>query len=76
MVFLTKPKGNMKKVIFNLSDEQDARLKKLAKRMGVSKSEALRQAIELYQIFREAQQKGDEIRKRNKGGEETIIQIL
>lgn len=66
----------MKKVIFNLSDEQDARLKKLAKRMGVSKSEALRQAIELYQIFREAQLKGDEIRKRNKDGEETLIQIL
>jgi len=66
----------MKKVIFNLSDEQDARLTKLAKRMGMSKSEALRQAIELYHIFREAQKKGDEIRKRNKDGEETLIQIL
>ncbi len=38
----------MKKVIFNLTEKQDERLGKLAKKLDVSKAEALRIAIELY----------------------------
>jgi len=66
----------MKKVLFNLTDEQHRRLEDLARRMGVSKSEALRRAIEIYQIVKDAQAEGEEIRKRSKDGEETIVQIV
>lgn len=45
----------MSKVVFNLSEEQFARLDRLAKRLGVSRVEALRQSIELYQINRKIQ---------------------
>ena len=67
---------HMKKVLFNLTDEQHRRLEDLARRMGVSKSEALRRAIEIYQIVKDAQAEGEEIRKRSKDGEETIVQIV
>lgn len=39
------------KAIFNLNDEQEARLAKLSKRMGVSDEEALIFAIEVYKVF-------------------------
>lgn len=66
----------MKKVLFNLTEEQHRRLEELAKRMGVSKSEALRRAVEIYQIIKDAQAEGSEIRKRSKSGEETVVQII
>ena len=66
----------MKKVIFNLSEEQDERLGKLAKRMGVTKSDALRRAIELYHLVKEFQEEGIELRKRTKEGEETIVEFI
>ncbi|MBI4082775.1 MAG: ribbon-helix-helix protein, CopG family [Candidatus Lambdaproteobacteria bacterium] len=66
----------MKKVLFNLTEEQYARLERLADRMGVSKSEALRRAIELYQYVKEAQKEGAEITKRSKEGQEKVVEIL
>jgi predicted DNA-binding protein len=66
----------MKKVLFNLTEEQHSRLEQLAKRMGVSKSEALRRAVEIYQIIKDAQAEGAEIRKRSKNGEEIVVQII
>jgi predicted DNA-binding protein len=66
----------MKRVIFNLSEEQDARLTELADRMGVSKAEALRRAIEIYQFIKDAQEGGDEIRTRGKDGKETTLRIV
>ncbi|KKL71536.1 hypothetical protein LCGC14_2093930 [marine sediment metagenome] len=45
--------SGMKEVIFNLTEEQDERLARLAKKMGVDKTEALRRAIELYRLIEE-----------------------
>lgn len=42
-----------KRVIFHLTDDQDKRLAKLAKELGVQKGEALRRIIELYIAFKE-----------------------
>ena len=66
----------MKKVIFNLSEEQDERLGKLAKKMGVTKSDALRRAIDLYQFVKEAQADGSVFKKQSKDGEESFIEII
>jgi hypothetical protein len=66
----------MKKVLFNLTDEQFARLKKLADRMGVSTSEALRRSIQVYQFVKESQQKGAEIHARSKDGKDTVVEII
>ena len=66
----------MKKVLFNLTEEQYGKLEALAARMGVSKSEALRRALEIYQIVKSAQEDGAEFRKRSKDGEDTIVQII
>lgn len=66
----------MKKVIFNLTEEQDARLGKLAKHMGVTKSEALRRSIELYHFFKEAQQEGSKFKRLDKDGVESFVEII
>lgn len=66
----------MKKVIFNLTEEQNERLESLARRMGVSKSEAMRRAIELYRNFREAKEEGVEFTKRDKDGNERVVEII
>ena len=66
----------MKKVLFNLTDEQHEKLKALAARMGVSKSEALRRAVEIYMFVKDAYEEGGEIRMRNKDGEESVVQII
>lgn len=66
----------MKKVLFNLTDEQYERLGNLAKSMGASKSEALRRAIELYQFFKEAKLEGAEFTRRDKDGTERIVEII
>ena len=66
----------MKKVLFNLTDEQHTQLEGLAKKMGVSKSEALRRSIAIYQFVKDAEEEGAEIRKRSKDGEETVVQVL
>ena len=67
---------HMKKVLFNLSEEQYEELGKLAKQMGISRSEALRRAMELYAIVKKAKAEGDEIRKHTKGGEEVVMEVL
>ena len=66
----------MKKVLFNLTEAQHQKLEELAKRMGVSKSEALRRSVEIYMIIKDAQAEGDEIRRRHKDGEETVVQVI
>jgi predicted DNA-binding protein len=66
----------MKKVLFNLTDEQNERLERLAKSMGVSKSEALRRTIELYLMFKEAKEEGAEFTRRDKAGRERVVEIL
>ena len=66
----------MKKVLFNLTEEQVECLDALSKKMGVSRSEALRRAMELYAIMKIAKDQGDEIRKRTKGGEDVVIGIV
>jgi predicted transcriptional regulator len=66
----------MKKVLFNLSEDQYQKLEELAERMGVSKSEALRRAVEIYKFIKDAQAEGSEIRKRDKKGGEISVQIL
>ena len=66
----------MKKVLFNLTESQFERLDELAKKMGVSRSEALRRAMELYAIMKKAKDEGDEIRKRTKGGEEVVVEFV
>jgi len=43
------PESPTKKVLFHLTDEQYARLDKLATDMGVTRAEALQRAITLYQ---------------------------
>ena len=66
----------MKKVLFNLSEEQYDRLAKLAKSMGVSKSEAMRRAIELYMLFKQWKAEDEEIIRRSKGGTERFVEII
>ncbi|MDH4120980.1 MAG: ribbon-helix-helix domain-containing protein [Deltaproteobacteria bacterium] len=66
----------MKKVLFNLTEDQYKRLEALAKKQGVTKSEALRRALELYQLFRQTEKEGGEWRKKSKDGQETIMQVL
>lgn len=66
----------MKKVLFQLTDDQYARLQGLASRMGVTTSEALRRAIDVYQFIKEAQEEGAEIRKRSKSGEDSVVHII
>lgn len=66
----------MKKVIFNLTEEQDEKLGSFAKKMGVSKSEALRRSIELYHFFKEAQQEGSKFKRQDKDGQESFIEII
>ncbi|KKK85920.1 hypothetical protein LCGC14_2768420 [marine sediment metagenome] len=63
----------MKKVIFNLTEEQDARLAKTAKRAGVSKSEFLRRALMLDWFLRENYLEGYEIVMRKNGDEKTLV---
>ncbi len=66
----------MKKVLFNLSEEQYERLGKLAKSMGVSKSEAMRRTIELYLLFKEAKEEGAEFSRKDKDGTEKFFEII
>jgi predicted DNA-binding protein len=68
--------SEMKKVLFSLSEDQYEKLEMLAKRMGVSKSEALRRAVEIYKFIKDAQAEGAEIRKRDRKGGEISVQIL
>lgn len=71
-----KPKNAMKKVLFNLTDEQNERLERLASSMGVSKSEALRRTIELYLMFKEGKEEGAEFTRRDADGRERIVEVL
>ena len=66
----------MKKVIFNLTDEQDEKLGRFAKHMGVSKSEALRRAIELYHFVKESQLAGSKFKRQDKDGQESFVEII
>ncbi len=66
----------MKKVLFNLTDEQYERLGNLTKSMGVTKSEAMRRTIELYLVMKEAKQEGAEISRRDKDGTKRIMEII
>ncbi|MCH8887615.1 MAG: ribbon-helix-helix protein, CopG family [SAR324 cluster bacterium] len=66
----------MKKVLFNLTEEQYERLGRLAKSMGISKSEAMRRAIEIYQMIKEAKQEGAEITRKEKDGSERLIEFV
>ena len=66
----------MKKVLFNLSEEQYDRLAKLAKSMGVSKSEAMRRTIELYSFVKEAKAEGAEFSRKDKDGTERFVEII
>ena len=66
----------MKKVLFNLTEEQYERLGNLAKSMGVSKSEAMRRAIEIYQMIKEAKQEGAEITRKEKDGSERLVEFV
>ena len=66
----------MKKVLFNLSEEQYDRLAKLAKSMGVSKSEAMRRTIELYLFVKEAKAEGAEFSRKDKDGTERFVEII
>jgi predicted DNA-binding protein len=70
-------RGNpMKKVLFNLTDEQNERLERLAKSMGVSKSEALRRTIELYVMFKEAKVEGAQFTREDKDGTRRLVEII
>ncbi len=66
----------MKKVLFNLTEEQYERLGNLAKSMGVSKSEAMRRAIEIYQMIKEAKKEGAEITRKEKDGTERLVEFV
>lgn len=66
----------MKKVLFNLTDEQNERLERIAASMGVSKSEALRRTIELYLLFKEAKEEGAEFTRRDLDGRERIWEVI
>jgi predicted DNA-binding protein len=66
----------MKKVLFNLTDEQNERLERLAKKMGVSKSEALRRTVELYLMFKEAKEEGAEFTRQDKDGTRRLVEII
>ena len=66
----------MKKVLFNLTEEQYERLAKLAKSMGVSKSEAMRRTIELYLFVKEAKAEGAEFSRKDKDGTERFVEII
>jgi len=66
----------MKRVVFHLTDEQYERLKALAKRMGVSKKEALRRAVEIYQIIREVRQESAERRENGNEEERGFVEII
>ena len=66
----------MKKILLNLTDEQFARLEALAAKMGVTKSEALRTAVRTYDVFRTAQERGDEWRRRSRSGEEVVVEFI
>ncbi len=66
----------MKKVLFHLTEEQYAKLKVLARRMGVSKPEALRRAVEITMFIRD---QCEEMRKRparRKEGEKRVVEII
>lgn len=66
----------MKKLLFNLTDEQYEELAQLAKQMGVSKSEALRRAIILYEAVKQAQREGSELRRVDRDGTERLVQLI
>jgi len=66
----------VKKVLFNLTDEQNERLERIAASMGVSKSEALRRTIELYLLFKEAKEEGAEFTRRDLDGRERIWEVI
>jgi predicted DNA-binding protein len=66
----------MKKVLFNLTEDQYERLQTLSNELGMSKSETLRRAIVLYQMIKEAQQEGAEFTKRDKAGDEKIVEFI
>ena len=65
----------MKRVLFHLTEEQYQRLGKLASRMGVSRSEALRYAIEVYAFVKNSYEEFDMGRERD-AGEPTIVEVL
>ncbi len=66
----------MKKVLFNLTEAQYERLDNLARAMGVTRSEALRRAIEVYHFIKEAKNEGDEITRKDKDGNERVVEII
>lgn len=66
----------MKRVVFNLTDEQDARLERIARNMGVSKPEALRYVLEFHQVMKESEAKAAEYRRTHEDASENIMEIL
>lgn len=66
----------MKRVVFNLTDEQDARLERIARNMGVSKPEALRYALELYRTIKETQDEEAEPASQEGGTSRSVVEIL
>ena len=66
----------MKKVRFNLTEAQYERLSRLAKAMGVSRSEALRYVVEVYVIMKEAEREGANIAHERKDGTRRLVEIV
>lgn len=66
----------MKKLLFNLTEDQFDSLEQLAQQMGVSKSEALRRAIGLYEAVKRALREGSELRLADKDGSERVVQLI
>ena len=66
----------MKKVLFNLTEDQYERLGRLAKAMGCSKSTALRRSLELYLLMKRWDEEDKKIIARDKNGVEELLVIL
>jgi len=66
----------MKKVLISLTEEQFQRLEALAAKMGVSKSEAMRIAVKTFDVFRTAEERGDEWKRKSPSGEEIVVKFV
>jgi metal-responsive CopG/Arc/MetJ family transcriptional regulator len=66
----------MKKVLISLTEEQYQRLEALAAKMGISKSEAMRIAVRTFDVFRTAEEQGDEWMRRSASGEEIVVKFI
>lgn len=65
----------MPKVTIILTDKQHVQLERIAVKAGVSKSVALKHALELYQLCKEINGTGGEWVNLNRRGGETVVRI-